>query len=85
MGQTLKEKAEEKLKSGNPSQLGDPVSLKAETSDRIPTEDEKGAKPAGKATNASQDSNPTQLGDHVSLKAEKDSEFDKKEKRKSKI
>lgn len=69
MGQTLKEKAEEELKN-NPSALGDPVSLKAETSDSNPTESEKGAQKAGKDTNASQDTKPTQLGDQVSLKAE---------------
>ena len=38
---SLKRTAEDKLKS-NPSALGDPVSLKSETSDRNPTEDESG-------------------------------------------
>ncbi|OHE91152.1 hypothetical protein CORC01_13563 [Colletotrichum orchidophilum] len=32
----LKEVAKENLESGNPSQLGDPVSLKAETSEKEP-------------------------------------------------
>ena len=41
-GKSLKQKAEEKLKS-NPSALGDPVSLKAETSDSEPTKDDRGA------------------------------------------
>jgi hypothetical protein len=41
--QTLKQKAEEKLKSNNPTMLGDPVSLKAETSDTEPTADDRGA------------------------------------------
>ena len=71
MGETLKEKAEKKLQEGNATQLGDPISLKAETSDRVPTPEEQGAAKAGKDTNAAQDNNPTQLGDHVSLKAEK--------------
>lgn len=45
-GETLREKALKKLNGpdANPSQLGDPVSLKAETSDHDPTPDEKGAK-----------------------------------------
>lgn len=83
MGQTLKEKAEEKLKSGNPTQLGDPVSLKAETSKRDPTEEEKGADRAAKDTNASQEENPSMLGDPISLKAEERAQS--KEKRQSKI
>lgn len=72
MGQTLKEKAQNKLKSGNPSQLGDPVSLKAETSNRIPTESEKGAqvKEHKSLKQVAQESNPSMLGDPVSLKAE---------------
>ena len=41
---TLKQKAEEKLASGNATQLGDPISLKAETSDNIPTPEKAGAK-----------------------------------------
>lgn len=92
MGETLKEKAEKKLQEGNATQLGDPISLKAETSDRIPTESEEGAAKSGKDTNAKQDTNPTQLGDHVSLKAEtsnsEPTEQDRgalKDKRQSKI
>jgi len=69
MGQTLKEKAEEKLKT-NPSALGDPISMKAETSDSQPADSEEGAPKAGKDTNASQTQKPSQLGDQVSLKAE---------------
>jgi len=69
MGQTLKEKAEQSLKN-NPSALGDPVSLKAETSSRAPAESEEGAPKATNDTNASQTQNPSQLGDQVSLKAE---------------
>lgn len=70
MGKTLKELAEDQLKN-NPSALGDPTSLKAETSDLVPTAEEAGAKSSGKDTNAKKDTNPTMLGDPVSLKAEK--------------
>ncbi|KAI0169928.1 hypothetical protein GGR52DRAFT_552095 [Hypoxylon sp. FL1284] len=45
MPETLREKATKKLKGpgANPSQLGDPISVKAEQSDNVPTEGEKGA------------------------------------------
>lgn len=46
---TLKEKAEEKLKT-NPTMLGDPVSLKAETSDTEPTADDRVALGTGKSS-----------------------------------
>lgn len=44
-GETLREKATKKLKgpNANPSQLGDPISLKAETSDNVPAPSEEGA------------------------------------------
>lgn len=44
-GETLREKATKKLKgpNANPSQLGDPISLKAETSDNVPEPSEEGA------------------------------------------
>ena len=42
---SLKDLAQDKLEK-NPSQLGDPVSLKAETSDSHPTEQDRGAQPA---------------------------------------
>ncbi|KAJ4412444.1 hypothetical protein N0V82_008799 [Gnomoniopsis sp. IMI 355080] len=44
-GETLREKATKKLNgpNANPSQLGDPVSLKAETSDNVPAPSEEGA------------------------------------------
>lgn len=71
---SLKDVAQE-----NPSQLGDPVSLKAETSNTKPTADDTGAK-AGKGGNEKQTlkqkaeeklkTNPTMIGDPVSLKAE---------------
>jgi len=48
MPKTLREKASKKLQGpdANPNQLGDPISLKAETSDNIGTGDEKGAQSA---------------------------------------
>ncbi|KAI1772047.1 hypothetical protein F4818DRAFT_427441 [Hypoxylon cercidicola] len=44
-GESLREKAMKKLHgpNANPSQLGDPISLKAETSDKIPAGSEEGA------------------------------------------
>lgn len=44
-GETLREKAAKKIHGpdANPSQLGDPVSIKAETSTNIPTDTEAGA------------------------------------------
>ncbi|PBP24481.1 hypothetical protein BUE80_DR004581 [Diplocarpon rosae] len=41
-GKTLRQRAMDKLNE-NPSQLGDPVSLKAETADSQPTDDDRGA------------------------------------------
>jgi hypothetical protein len=76
---SLKQIATEKNTS-NPSQLGDPVSLKAETSSTQPTKDDLGAKGSheGKgektlkqrAQEKIDKGNPSQLGDPVSLKAE---------------
>ncbi|KAI1323562.1 hypothetical protein F5Y16DRAFT_336329 [Xylariaceae sp. FL0255] len=45
MPEKLREKAAKKLNGpdANPSQLGDPISLKAEASDNVPTDDAKGA------------------------------------------
>lgn len=47
--ETLREKATKKLhgKGANPSQLGDPISLKAEQSSNVPTPGEEGAHPSG--------------------------------------
>lgn len=42
-GKSLKQIAEDKMKT-NPTQLGDPVSLKAETSNTEPTNDDRGAR-----------------------------------------
>jgi len=72
-GKSLKEKAFAKLGT-NPSQLGDPVSLKAETSDSEPTDQDRSALGNGKGDKKSlkdlAKENPTMLGDPVSLKAE---------------
>jgi hypothetical protein len=60
----------------NPTQLGDPVSLKAETSSTEPTEKDRPAKSSQKGGDGHKSlkdlakENPTQLGDPVSLKAE---------------
>ncbi|KAF2764645.1 hypothetical protein EJ03DRAFT_301679 [Teratosphaeria nubilosa] len=59
----------------NPSQLGDPVSLKAETSDNQPTDQDRPNKAPEKRSlkEIAQDkmeTNPSMLGDPVSLKAE---------------
>ncbi|KAI0509101.1 hypothetical protein F5B22DRAFT_649377 [Xylaria bambusicola] len=45
MPETLREKATKKAQgpNANPSQLGDPISVKAESSDTVPTDDEGGA------------------------------------------
>ncbi|KAI2626151.1 hypothetical protein GGS26DRAFT_592929 [Hypomontagnella submonticulosa] len=45
MPETLREKATKKIQGpdANPSQLGDPISVKAEQSDNVPTEGEQGA------------------------------------------
>ncbi|TKA24982.1 hypothetical protein B0A50_06080 [Salinomyces thailandicus] len=45
---SLKQIAQDKMDSGNPSQLGDPVSLKAETSHNEPTKDDRGALGTGR-------------------------------------
>lgn len=47
-GEKLRQRAARELHGpgANPSQLGDPVSLKAETSDHVPTPSEEGAHPA---------------------------------------
>ncbi|KAI1454660.1 hypothetical protein F4805DRAFT_304596 [Annulohypoxylon moriforme] len=54
MPETLREKATKKIKGpdANPSQLGDPISLKAEQSEHIPTDEERGAtKTSGSSSN----------------------------------
>ncbi|KAM3419229.1 hypothetical protein BST61_g5169 [Cercospora zeina] len=47
-GKSLKDIAQQKINKGNPSQLGDPVSLKAETSNTEPTDQDRGALGASK-------------------------------------
>ena len=72
MAPSLKDKAEKSLKS-NPSALGDPVSLKAESSTSEPTKEDKPNKADDgdkKSLKQLAESNPTMLGDPVSLKAE---------------
>ncbi|QIX01711.1 hypothetical protein AMS68_007228 [Peltaster fructicola] len=60
--------------AANPSQIGDPVSLKAETSDNNPKPSEAGAADSKKTLKESAQeqlkNNPTALGDPISLKAE---------------
>lgn len=79
--ESLKDKASKDIHSDNPTQLGDPVSLKAETSDKQqkpPTKDDGGGsgnggkeQKKGSLAEAAM-KNPTLLGDPVSLKVEKD-------------
>lgn len=72
---TLKQLATSK-NAENPSQLGDPVSLKAETSDSEPTEQDRGAggddgkKSLKQLAEGKLETNASMLGDPVSLKAE---------------
>ncbi|KAK5168284.1 uncharacterized protein LTR77_006853 [Saxophila tyrrhenica] len=64
------------LASENPTQIGDPVSLKAETSNTQPTEHDMPnkadrARPVGgEGAKEGEQANRSQLGDPVSLKAE---------------
>ncbi|KAK3725148.1 hypothetical protein LTR37_000659 [Vermiconidia calcicola] len=68
---SLKDLAQE-----NPTQLGDPVSLKAETSDNQPTEQDMPNKDSAARTvnqapgNGEGNDNRSQVGDPVSLKSE---------------
>lgn len=72
---SLKDLAQEKNET-NPSQLGDPISLKAETSNTQPTDDDMPNKAAraravgDEGKDKGGKSNKSQLGDPVSLKAE---------------
>nr|POE71370.1 putative kinetochore protein spc25 [Quercus suber] len=64
-----------RLAEKNPTQIGDPVSLKAETSSTQPTKDDKPNKQGGEKSlkDIAQDklkTNPSAIGDPVSLKAE---------------
>lgn len=70
--QTLREKATQALHgpNANPSQLGDPISLKAETSDTIPKPDEAGAgRAASRSTSTSPSRSPSSSqGDGLKLR-----------------
>ncbi len=61
MPETPHEKASKKIKGpdANPGQLGDPISIKAETSDNMPTEGEGGtsSSPSSSSSSKSQRSN----------------------------
>ncbi|KAI1424461.1 hypothetical protein F5Y12DRAFT_445123 [Xylaria sp. FL1777] len=64
MPETLREKASKKIQGpdANPSQLGDPISLKAENSDNVPTEDEAGASSSSSSSSKSQGSSRRHSG-----------------------
>lgn len=70
---TLKTKLKD-LAKANPTQLGDPVSLKAETSNTEPTDQDRPNKEKKSLKEMAEEklktNNPTMLGDPVSLKAE---------------
>ncbi|CAM1511671.1 Fc.00g091840.m01.CDS01 [Cosmosporella sp. VM-42] len=68
-GETLREKATKKLhgEGANPSQLGDPISLKAETSDNAPTDEDLGSN----SHNQGHGSNEKRQGDTMREKAAK--------------
>nr|POE47566.1 hypothetical protein CFP56_00897 [Quercus suber] len=75
LGPTIRIKSLKSLAEKNPTQIGDPVSLKAETSSTEPTKDDKPNKQGGEKSlkDIAQDKlkkNPSALGDPVSLKAE---------------
>ncbi|KAI0881631.1 uncharacterized protein GGS22DRAFT_196513 [Annulohypoxylon maeteangense] len=64
MPETLREKAMKKTKgpNANPSQLGDPISLKAEQSENIPTDEERGATEAPESSSDNIRNNNNQNG-----------------------
>lgn len=61
-GETLREKASKKLHGpdANPSQLGDPISLKAETSEHVPKPSEAGARGNNSSSSSSTESTSVQ-------------------------
>ncbi|KAI1094071.1 hypothetical protein F5B19DRAFT_447102 [Rostrohypoxylon terebratum] len=66
MPETLREKATKEIKGpdANPSQLGDPISLKAEPSEHIPTDKERGATGASESSsNATEKNSQNGKGD----------------------
>ncbi|KAI0433878.1 hypothetical protein F5Y09DRAFT_31441 [Xylaria sp. FL1042] len=70
MPETLREKASKKIQGpdANPSQLGDPISIKAENSDTVPTKDEAGASPS---SSKSRSGNSSRGGETLREKAAK--------------
>ncbi|KAI2620536.1 hypothetical protein GGR54DRAFT_103709 [Hypoxylon sp. NC1633] len=73
MPETLREKATKKIQGpdANPSQLGDPISLKAEQSDNVPTDGESGAAQNSRSSAASTSDKCNKNGkgkDHESLR-----------------
>ncbi|KAI0448880.1 hypothetical protein F5B21DRAFT_87097 [Xylaria acuta] len=64
MPETLREKAVKRTHGpdANPSQLGDPISIKAETSDTVPTDEEDGARPSSSPSSSPRSSNPQSTG-----------------------
>jgi hypothetical protein len=77
MPSSLKDRADSNIQN-NLTALGDPISLKAETSNSEPTENDRPNREGQPQKNQSHETmkqklerNPTALGDPVSLKAEK--------------
>ncbi|KAK7708031.1 hypothetical protein SLS64_006853 [Diaporthe eres] len=69
-GETLREKAAKSLHgpNANPSQLGDPISLKAEASDHIPKPDEAGSASQSSPTSPSQSGGGSSSSGHETLR-----------------
>ncbi|KAI1743250.1 hypothetical protein F4680DRAFT_371336 [Xylaria scruposa] len=71
MPETLREKAAKKVRgpNANPSQLGDPISIKAETSDTAPSEEEDSANSSSSSppssASSSRSSNSKNSGDET--------------------
>ncbi|KAI1766148.1 hypothetical protein GGR53DRAFT_234939 [Hypoxylon sp. FL1150] len=76
MPETLREKAAKKLNGpdANPSQLGDPISLKAEQSDTVPTEGEKGAHGSSPQVSKDKEQQPGKKNKDQSRKKDDDDE-----------
>ncbi|KAI1334610.1 hypothetical protein F5Y15DRAFT_401044 [Xylariaceae sp. FL0016] len=70
MPEKLREKAAKKLQGpgANPSQLGDPVSMKAEQSDNVPTEDAQGASSPSSSSSTSSGSGQRETRGDESLR-----------------
>ena len=63
-GETLRELATKKLhgKDANPSQLGDPISLKAESSSTIPTDEQSGSSSSNRPPSEDKETSATDGG-----------------------